>query len=121
MIHIVLSVVQGFVAVAFLVAGGTKLVKGRTILLDDPRMAWARDFSSSQIRLIAFSEVLGAIALIVPFALGSLPVVTAFAAFGLAVLMAGAAVTHVRRHESAATPVVLGFLSAAVAVGRLIA
>jgi DoxX-like family len=64
MIHILLWVVQSFLAVAFVVAGGTKLAKGRAVLLDDPSMAWARDYSSSQIKGIALAEVFGAIGLI---------------------------------------------------------
>jgi hypothetical protein len=117
MINTVLSVVQCFVAAAFLVAGATKLLKDRTILLSDPRMAWANDFSASQIRLIALAEVLAAAGLIVPLAIGVLPV-TALAATVLALLMAGAAFTHLRRRETAVTALVLGLLSAAVAIGR---
>jgi hypothetical protein len=116
--NIVLWAVQSFLAGAFLVAGGTKLAKDRTVLLDDPRMAWARDFSSSHIKLIALAEVFGAIALIVPQAFRVLPVVTALAATGLALLMAGAVFTHWRRHESAASALVLLLSSVAVAIGR---
>jgi uncharacterized membrane protein YphA (DoxX/SURF4 family) len=120
MIHILLWVVQSFLAVAFVVAGGTKLAKGRAVLLDDPRMAWARDYSSSQIKGIALAEVFGAIGLIAPLALGVLPVVTPLAAAGLTLLMAGAVFTHRQRHEPTALAFVLGLSSAAVAVGRFV-
>jgi uncharacterized membrane protein YphA (DoxX/SURF4 family) len=120
MMNNVLWAVQSLVALVFLAAGGMKIAKDRGALLADPRMAWANEFSASQIKLIGLAEVLGAIGLIVPQALGVLPVLTPIAAAGLAALMAGAAVTHLRRSEAAAPPLVLGVVSAAVAVGRLV-
>jgi DoxX-like family len=120
MIDRVLWSLQWLLAGAFLIAGGTKLAKDRATLLEEPRMAWAREFSSAQIKLIALAEVFGVVGLIVPGALGGLPVVTALTAAGLALLMAGAAFTHARRHESALTALVLGLLSAAVAVDRFL-
>jgi uncharacterized membrane protein YphA (DoxX/SURF4 family) len=120
MVSIVLWIVQAHLAVAFLVAGGTKLARDRAVLLDDPRMAWARDFSSLEINLIALAEILGAVGLVVPLGLGVLPVVTAFAAAGLALIMAGAVFTHRRRHESTAVALALGLSSAVVAVGRFV-
>ncbi len=111
---------QGLLALAFLGAGILKLARTREALTAQPKMAWAADFSAGQIKLIGLAEALGAVGLILPVLLGILPVLTPIAAAGLALLMAGAAVTHVRRREPAGPPTVLGLLSLAVAVGRTI-
>lgn len=118
--NIALWVIQSLLALALCAAGGAKVVKSRAALLTDKRMAWANDFSSSQIKLIGLAEVLGGIGLILPLAVGVMPVLTPIAAAGLALLMAGAVITHLRRKESPVPPAILGLLSAGVAVGRLI-
>ncbi|VAW30924.1 hypothetical protein MNBD_CHLOROFLEXI01-3814 [hydrothermal vent metagenome] len=84
-------------------------------------MAWAEDFSQNAIRGIGAVEVLGAIGLILPWALVILPTLTGIAAIGLVLTMIGAAVTHFRRGETqmAMPSIVLGLLSAFVAYGRL--
>jgi hypothetical protein len=56
--------------------------------------------------------------LIVPALTGILPVLTTLAAAALAALMTGAVFTHVQRGESFIAPLVLGVLSALVAVIR---
>jgi len=116
---IVLWIVAGLLAVAFLAAGGMKLAKGKAVGAD-PRMAWSEDFSDQSIRLIGLLEVLGAIGLILPPLLDVVPVLAPLAACGLALVMVGAAFTHVRRNEmqALAPVVVLGLLALFVAVGR---
>lgn len=116
--NIALWIIQSLLALAFCAAGGVKLAKGRAALLADKRMAWANDFSSSQIKMIGLAEVLGGIALILPLAVHFMPFLTPFSAGGLAVLMVGAVATHLRRKEPAAVPIVLALLSAFVALGR---
>jgi uncharacterized membrane protein YphA (DoxX/SURF4 family) len=54
--------------------------------------------------------------LILPLAVNIAPVLTPIAAIGLAVVMIGAAVTHVRRKESYLTQIVLLLLSVVSAV-----
>ena len=110
-------VVQGLLALAFLAAGAMKLTQDRKRLVDQG-MAWAGDFSDGQVKGIGAVEVLGAVGLVLPAALGIAPVLTPIAAVGLALLMAGAVVTHLRRREySGAVPsAVLGLLSVFVAV-----
>jgi hypothetical protein len=84
-------------------------------------MGYVEDFSQTQVRLIGTAEVLGAVALIVPQATGVLTWLTPAAAIGFALLMVGAAITHLRRKE----PQVLGantilfVLAAFVAIGRI--
>jgi uncharacterized membrane protein YphA (DoxX/SURF4 family) len=116
--NIALWVLQSLLAFAFCAAGAMKLAKSRAALLTDKRMAWANDFETSHIKLIGLAEVLGGIGLVLPLALHVLPLLTPVAAAGLALLMAGAVATHVRRKESPVVPALLGVLSAVVAVGR---
>jgi uncharacterized membrane protein YphA (DoxX/SURF4 family) len=117
--NIALWIVQGLLAVAFLMAGGMKLSQPKEKLRE--RMGWVEDFAPNTIRLIGLLEVLGAIGLILPLALGILPVLTGIAAIGLVLTMIGAAITHLRRGETQMImpPMVLGALAAFVAVGRL--
>jgi hypothetical protein len=83
-------------------------------------MAWAGDFSEGTVKLIGALEVLGAIGLVLPWALDVAPVLTPLAALGLVALMVAAAVTHVRRGEQKVLPVnvVLGVVALVVAIAR---
>jgi hypothetical protein len=61
-------------------------------------------------------EVLAAVGLILPAALDIAPVLVPLAAVGLVLLMVGAIITHVRRHEAQAIVVNLALLALAVLV-----
>lgn len=117
--NVALWIIQGLLAVAFLMAGGMKLMQPKEKLA--PKMAYVEDFSQNTIRLIGALEVFGAIGLILPWALTILPELTGIAAIGLVLTMIGAAYTHIRRSESQmiVSNVVLGLLAAFVAYGRL--
>jgi hypothetical protein len=113
-------IVSGVLAALYLLAGFTKLAKTKQDLLTEPRMAWAGDFSPGQVKGIGAAEVAGALGLVLPWLTGVLPVLTPVAAVGLALLQAGAAVTHLRRGEGGTVPinVVLCALALFVAVVR---
>jgi hypothetical protein len=83
-------------------------------------LAWTEDFSDGAVKGIGALEVLAAIGLILPAALGIAPVLTPLAALGLVATMIGAAAVHARRKEMQAIPVnvVLLLLAAFVAWGR---
>jgi uncharacterized membrane protein YphA (DoxX/SURF4 family) len=121
-VNIALWVVSSILALAFLVAGGSKLALPKARLAKQG-MAYVEDFSARQVKLIGAAEVLGAIGLIVPWATGIAPVLTPIAAVGLAVLMVGAMLTHRRRKESQPIPANAILLVGAlfVAVGRFLA
>jgi DoxX-like family len=79
--EVFLWAVAGLLAAVFLTVGVTELA------LPKDRLArrlggWAEDFSQPQIRGIGALEVLGAIGLIVPAALGVAPVLVPVAAVG---------------------------------------
>jgi uncharacterized membrane protein YphA (DoxX/SURF4 family) len=107
---------QILLAVAFAGAGSTKLLTPKSELAAN--MGWVDDFSEVQIKLVGAAEVVGAIGLIAPMAVGVVPILTPVAGVGLAALMAGAVATHVGRGEPPYAPLVLAVLAAAVVAGR---
>ncbi|EWS80152.1 DoxX family protein [Brachybacterium phenoliresistens] len=115
--EILLWTLAGLLAVVFATSGTTKLVSSRERLIE--RTPWVEQFPHPSVRGIGALEVLGAIGLILPAALGIAPWLTAFAAAGLGITMVFAALLHLRREEDdlpAAMPaIVLGILSVFVA------
>lgn len=79
-------------------------------------MAWTEEFSAGAVKTFAALEVVGAIGLILPLATGIAPILTPLAATGIAIIMIGAVVVHLRRHEPAAPAIVLAVLAVASAV-----
>ena len=116
--NVFLWIVAGLLALAFLFAGVTKLVKPKEQLAE--QMGWVEDFSQGTIRMIGALEVLAAIGLVVPPLLGVASVLAPLAALGLVLLMVGAMITHARRRElsNVVVNVVLLALAVVVAVGR---
>jgi hypothetical protein len=119
-VNVVLWIAAGLLAALYLGAGGMKLATPREELLENPRMGWTADFSEAALKGIGAVEILGALGLILPWALDIAPVLTPLAATGLAIVQVGAIVVHARRKETEALPmnVVLLVLAAFVAVGR---
>jgi uncharacterized membrane protein YphA (DoxX/SURF4 family) len=118
--NIVLWILAAVLAAVFLAAGGMKLAQPKEKLAAMPNMGWAQDFSPGALKAIGALEVLAAAGLILPPALGIVPVLAPLAATGLVLLLVGAAITHARRKETrgVVTPVVLIVLAGAVAWGR---
>jgi uncharacterized membrane protein YphA (DoxX/SURF4 family) len=90
-------IVSGLLALAYLVSGGTKVVRPHEkvkLTLD-----FANDFAPWQVKTIGVLEVLGAIGLILPALLNIAPILTPIAATGLALIQVGAIIVHVRRHD----------------------
>jgi hypothetical protein len=112
-----LWILQGLLAFAFSAAGGMKLATPKDKLVQKGQ-PWASDFSDGNVKLIGVAEVLGAIGLVAPWATGIAPVLTPVAATALALLMGGAAMTHLRRKEPPIPPIVLAVLAVIVALGR---
>ena len=117
--EIVLWIVQGLLAAIFIATGLTKLTQPRAKLAAGP-MRWAADVTDAQFRAIGALEVLGAAGLILPAALGVVPILTAFAALGLMLTMVGAIAIHRRYGEMdrLAVPIVVLALTLVVAVER---
>lgn len=116
--NIFLWIVAGLLALGFLGAGAMKLSQPREKLAAS--MGWVEEFSAPMVKVIGGLEVLGALGLILPAATGIVPILTPLAAVGLALVMAGAILTHVRRKEYPVIGVnaVLLILAVVVAWGR---
>jgi uncharacterized membrane protein YphA (DoxX/SURF4 family) len=118
-VDVVLWILAGLLAAVFLAAGLMKIVQPKEKLAASG-LGWTEDFGAGAVKTIGTLEVLAGIGLILPAVLDIAPVLVPLAAAGLAVLMAGAAITHARRKEQAmiAGTVVLLVLAAVVAWGR---
>jgi uncharacterized membrane protein YphA (DoxX/SURF4 family) len=110
---------QLLLAAIFFATGLTKLTQPRAQLAAGP-MGWAADVTDVQFRTVGLLEVLGALGLVLPGALGVAPLLTPLAAVGLALTMVGAIVTHLRMGETdrLAVPIVLLALSLFLALER---
>jgi hypothetical protein len=118
--NIALWIIAGLLAAAFLASGAMKLILPKEKLAA-MGAGWVEDFSAGAVRAIGVVEVLAAVGLILPAWLDIAPVLVPLAAVGLVLLMAGAIITHVRRHEAQviASPIALLALAVLVAWGRL--
>ncbi len=106
-------------AIVVLAAGVEKLATPYNDLRR--KRPWVADVDARTVRLIGALEVLGAIGLVVPAALGIATGLVPLAAACLAVLLVGAIVVETRHHRPAPAlvlPVVSLLLAVFVAVGR---
>jgi len=118
--NLTLWILQSALAALFAVAGLLKLSRPLPVL-NDVVGGWVHDVPLQLIRTIGGLEVAGALALVLPAALGIAPWLTWLAAVGLIATMVGGGAVHARRGETreVAFNVVLALLLAAVVWGRL--
>jgi len=112
-LHIGLWVVQGLLAVAFGIAGFMKIFSPIEELVQN-----GMDYGVGLTRFIGWSELLGAIGLILPAALRIKPILTPIAAVGIAIIMVLATGYHIMNSEPFIPTVVLLALASFVAWGR---
>ena len=120
-LNLALWIVAGLLAVAYLASGGGKLIMPKEkIAALTPSARWVEDFSAGSVKAIGALEVLAAVGLVLPAALDIAPVLVPLAAVGLVLLMAGAVITRIRRHEVKFMVADLAYLALAgfVAWGR---
>jgi uncharacterized membrane protein YphA (DoxX/SURF4 family) len=113
--NVALWIIQGLLGVAFLASGAGKLIQSKAKLAA-AGLGWVDDFSAGTVKGIGALEVLAAVGLILPAALDIAPVLVPLAAVGLVLMMVGAFITHVRRHEAQGIVVTLVLLALAVLV-----
>jgi len=114
--NLALWIMAGLLAAGFLFAGGTKLLTPYEKLAKAPGAGWVNDFSSAFIKTLGTIEMLGALGLILPGALNIAPILVPLAAVGLALIMVGAGVVELRRHEPKHALINLLYLTLAVFV-----
>lgn len=117
--NLALWIAAALLALAFLATGLLKITQSKEKLAE-AGMGWTESFSPPVIKAIGVAEVLGAIGLILPAVLDVAPALVPVAAVGLALVMVGAAITHLRRKETqmVVVNVVLLVLAVFVAWGR---
>lgn len=108
-------IVGGLLALFNLAGGVQKLTQSKEKLA--PMMVWVEDYPMRMVRFIGAVEVLAAIGLILPPALGIAPGLAIAAAIGLVILQVLALGFHLRRGEAKVTPlnIVLIILAAVAA------
>jgi uncharacterized membrane protein YphA (DoxX/SURF4 family) len=116
MMNLALWIVTGLLAVLFLLAGGAKLIVPKEKLATGPGGGWVEDFSAGAVKTIGALELLAVVGLILPAVLDIAPVLVPLAAVGLALVMVGAIITRLRRHEAKVIVAELTYLAMAVFV-----
>ena len=116
---IVLWIVQGLLALAFLLAGVMKTFMPLEGLKKN--MTWVGNVPARLVRFIGIVEILGALGLVLPKLTKILPQLTIAAAIGLILVMVSAVVFHATRKEysNIGTNIVVLLLAAFIAVGYL--
>lgn len=117
--NLLIWIIQGLLAGAFLVGGIVKLTVSRTKVREKVG-GWVEDFKEFEVRIIGLLEVLGSLGLILPMVFNTFPILTPIAAGGLGITMVVAAQTHLRRKESIVANVILLILNLFVVLGRLV-
>lgn len=111
-----LWIIAGLLAVLFLASGTGKLILTKEKLAAFSFGGWVEDFSAGSVKAIGALEVLAAVGLVLPAAIDIAPVVVPLAAVGLVLLMVGAMITHLRRHEAKPALANVAYLALAVLV-----
>jgi hypothetical protein len=121
-VNIALWIAQGLLALAYLAAGGLKVVRPREQLVASGNFDWMKDTSDLGVKAIGTVELLGALGMILPGVTGIAPILTPIAAVGLVVVQIGAIRVHLVRAERRALPAnaFLLLVAAFVAIGRFI-
>ena len=95
---IALWIVQGLLGLIFVITGSFKFFQSKEKIVASGG-TWAEGFSPALIKLIAGTELICGIAVIIPRLLGHGHHITHIAAAIIAVIMTGAIVVHLRRKE----------------------
>ena len=117
--NVILWVLSGLLAAAFLFSGATKELRSKQELIASG-LSLYEGWPPAAIKALGVIELLGALGVILPAVTGIAPILVPLAASGLAVTMIGAMVVHARRREFPymGLNLVLLILAAVVAWGR---
>ena len=115
-----LWIFQGILAILFATAGVMKITQPIQRLVNS--VNWVDRFPVEAVKVIGFSELIGAIGLVLPWALNIVPVLTPGAATALATVQFLAIFHHSRYREGKAIAfnIVLCLMAVFVAIGRFV-
>lgn len=94
-----ITVVQIVLGVLFMVGGLAKIILPYDRYSSIGAVAWSKEFKPAHIKFTGLLEVAASLGLLVPLFLPSLTTIVPLAAVGIALYMAGAMATHLRRSE----------------------
>jgi uncharacterized membrane protein YphA (DoxX/SURF4 family) len=94
-----ITIVQVLITIFAASAGMLRLATPYARFTRLPFQGWSNEFKPWHIKLIGVLEVCAAVGIIVPLLLNAQALLTPLAALGLALIMAGAMATHLRRAE----------------------
>lgn len=94
-----LTVIQVFLIIGFTLGGLSQLLVPYARYTQLPFQGWATEFKPWHVKLIGLLKVSATVVLIASFFLPALTTLAPLAAVGLALVMAGAMATHLRREE----------------------
>jgi len=114
--NLALWIIAGLLAGVFALSSSAKLFVPKEKLATVPLGGWVGDASVGFVKALGVLEALAAAGLILPAALGIVPVLVPLAAVGIGLLMVGAMATHLRRHEAVGVVLNLAYLSMAAFV-----
>ncbi len=98
--NVALWVVTGLLTVAYLAGGSLKVIMSKErIAATGAAAQWVEDFRPGSVKAIGAFEVLGSLGLVLPAVLGIATDLVPLAALGLAMIMVGAVITRIGRHE----------------------
>ena len=118
--NLALWIVAGLLAVAFAAGGLSKLIIPKEKIAQLPGGKWVEGVSPGFVKATGIIDLLAAAGLILPAALGIVPVLVPVAAVGVVLLMIGAGIVRVRYGSPRAIPGDAAYLALAafVAWGR---
>ncbi len=109
---IALWATNAILALTFLLTGARLVVLPKTTL-EKTGAHWVTDVPTAAVKLLGVGQLLGAVGLVLPLATGNAPVLVPVAAACLLIVMVGATVVHVRRHENPILPIITGAVTLA--------
>lgn len=112
--NLALWIVAGLLAVVMLVGGATKLFVPKEKLAATAHGGWTADFGVGFVKALGAVELLAAVGITLPAVVGVAPIMVPVTAVCWVLLMIGAMITHLRRHEK--TPVAANLIYLAMAV-----
>jgi hypothetical protein len=95
----IITIIQVVIGLAVTFGGLAKLILPYARFSSIPAVAWSKEFKPEHLKLLGVLEVGGGAGLIVPLLTPALAMLAPLAAVGIALYMAGAMATHLRRSE----------------------
>ena len=115
-LNLALWISAGLLAVVLLVSSTTKLFVPKEKLATLPLGGWTGDASVGLVKALGALELLAAVGLVLPAAVDIAPILVPLTAACVVLLMVGAMIMHLRRHEAVGVVLNVAYLALAAFV-----